>query len=158
MQVSVETTQGLERRLTISVPAEQIEKLVKDNVLREAKRARLPGFRPGKVPIGEINKRYGKAIRQDITGEVMQRNFIEAIVAEKLNPAGAPVFTPGSTEGDSFEFVATFEIYPEVVLTGLDSIAVEQPKAEVNDADVDVMIETLRKQHATFAAVERAAV
>ena len=134
MQVSVETTQGLERRLTISVPAEQIEKLVKDNVLREAKRARLPGFRPGKVPIGEINKRYGKAIRQDITGEVMQRNF------------------------DSFEFVATFEIYPEVVLTGLDSIAVEQPKAEVNDADVDVMIETLRKQHATFAPVERAAV
>jgi trigger factor len=158
MQVSVETTQGLERRLTISVPAEQIEKLVKDNVLREAKRARLPGFRPGKVPIGEINKRYGKAIRQDITGEVMQRNFIEAVVAEKLNPAGAPVFTPGTTEGETFEFVVTFEIYPEVVLTGLDNIAVEQPKAEVNDADVDTMIETLRKQHATFAAVEREAV
>ncbi|MEH6462579.1 MAG: trigger factor [Shewanella psychromarinicola] len=158
MQVSVETTQGLERRLTISVPAEQIEKLVKDNVLREAKRARLPGFRPGKVPIGEINKRYGKAIRQDITGEVMQRNFIEAVVAEKLNPAGAPVFTPGTTEGETFEFVATFEIYPEVVLTGLDNIAVEQPKAEVNDANVDTMIETLRKQHATFAAVEREAV
>ncbi|MCW3171030.1 trigger factor [Shewanella subflava] len=157
MQVSVETTQGLERRLTISVPAEQIEKVVKDNLLREAKRARIPGFRPGKVPASVIEKRYGAAIRQDVTGEIMQRNFIEAIVAEKLNPAGAPVFAPGKVEGENFEFVATFEIYPEVTLTGLDSITVEQPKAEVNDADVDAMIETLRKQHATYAPVEREA-
>ncbi|QIR14164.1 trigger factor [Shewanella aestuarii] len=157
MQVSVETTQGLERRLTISVPAEQIEKVVKDNLLREAKRARIPGFRPGKVPASVIEKRYGAAIRQDVTGEIMQRNFIEAIVAEKLNPAGAPVFAPGTTEGENFEFVATFEVYPEVTLTGLDSIEVEQPKAEVNDTDVDAMIETLRKQHATYAAVEREA-
>jgi trigger factor len=157
MQVSVETTQGLERRLTISVPAEQIEKVVKDNLLREAKRARIPGFRPGKVPASVIEKRYGAAIRQDVTGEIMQRNFIEAIVAEKLNPAGAPVFAPGKVEGENFEFVATFEIYPEVTLTGLDSITVEQPKAEVNDADVDAMIETLRKQHATYASVEREA-
>ncbi|MEZ9236412.1 trigger factor [Shewanella sp. 10N.286.52.A9] len=157
MQVSVETTQGLERRLTISVPAEQIEKLVKDNLIREAKRAKISGFRPGKVPVSVIKQRYGAAIRQDVTGEVMQRNFIEAIMAEKLNPAGAPVFAPGKTEGENFEFVATFEIYPEVALTGLDAIEVEQPQAEVNDADVDTMIETLRKQHATFAAVETAA-
>ncbi|MCP3127633.1 trigger factor [Shewanella sp. KJ2020] len=157
MQVSVEATQGLERRLTISVPAEQIEKLVKDSLQREAKRARIPGFRPGKVPVTVINKRYGAAIRQDITGEVMQRNFIEAIIAEKLNPAGAPTFIPGSTDGEKFEFIATFEIYPEVELKGLDSIEVEQPKAQVTDADVDTMIETLRKQHATFAAVEREA-
>lgn len=157
MQVSVEATQGLERRLTISVPAEQIEKLVKDSLQREAKRARIPGFRPGKVPVTVINKRYGAAIRQDITGEVMQRNFIEAIIAEKLNPAGAPTFVPGSTDGEKFEFIATFEIYPEVALKGLETIEVEQPKAEVTDADVDTMIETLRKQHATFAVVEREA-
>ncbi|MGI2855143.1 trigger factor [Shewanella algae] len=157
MQVSVETTQGLERRLTISVPAEQIEKLVKDNLLREAKRARIPGFRPGKVPASVIEKRYGKAIRQDITGEVMQRNFIEAIIAEKLNPAGAPTFTPGATDAEKFEFTATFEVYPEVEIKGLDGIEVEQPVAEVQQADVDNMIETLRKQHATYEAVERAA-
>ncbi|NMH64448.1 trigger factor [Shewanella salipaludis] len=157
MQVSVETTQGLERRLTISVPAEQIEKLVKDSLQREAKRARIPGFRPGKVPVTVINKRYGAAIRQDIMGEVMQRNFIEAIIAEKLNPAGAPTFVPGASDAEKFEFVATFEVYPEVELKGLDAIEVEQPKAEVKDADVDAMIETLRKQHATFAAVDRAA-
>ncbi|NRB24886.1 trigger factor [Shewanella sp.] len=157
MQVSVETTQGLERRLTISVPAEQIEKTVNEALKNEAKRARLPGFRPGKVPVSVINKRYGKAIRQDITGEVMQRNFVEAIVAEKLNPAGAPTFIPGESDNDNFQFVATFEIYPEVELKGLDAIVVEQPTAEVTDADVDTMIETLRKQHATFEAVEREA-
>lgn len=157
MQVSVETTQGLERRLTITVPAEQIEKVVKDNILRETKRARIPGFRPGKVPASVIEKRYGAAIRQDVTGEIMQRNFIEAIVAEKLNPAGAPVFKPGKTEGNDFQFEATFEIYPEITLAGLDAIEVEQPKAEVTDADVDSMIETLRKQHATYEAVEREA-
>lgn len=157
MQVSVETTQGLERRLTISVPAEQIEKAVTDSLKNEAKRARIPGFRPGKVPVSVINKRYGKAIRQDITGEVMQRNFIEAIIAEKLNPAGAPTFVAGDTDAESFQFVATFEIYPEVELKGLEAITVEQPTSEVTDADVDTMIETLRKQHATFEAVEREA-
>lgn len=157
MQVSVETTQGLERRLTISVPAEQIEKAVNDSLKSEAKRARIPGFRPGKVPVSVINKRYGNAIRQDITGEVMQRNFVEAIIAEKLNPAGAPTFIPGESDAEKFQFVATFEIYPEVVLKGLEDIAVEQPTSVVTDADVDTMIETLRKQHATYAAVERAA-
>ncbi|ACA87385.1 MULTISPECIES: trigger factor [Shewanella] len=157
MQVSVETTQGLERRLTISVPAEQIEKAVNDSLKNEAKRARIPGFRPGKVPVSVINKRYGKAIRQDITGEVMQRNFVEAIIAEKLNPAGAPTFVPGESDAENFQFVATFEIYPEVELKGLEDIAVEQPTSDVTDADVDTMIETLRKQHATYEAVERAA-
>ncbi|WP_299788050.1 trigger factor [uncultured Shewanella sp.] len=157
MQVSVETTQGLERRLTISVPAEQIEKAVNDSLKNEAKRARIPGFRPGKVPVSVINKRYGKAIRQDITGEVMQRNFVEAIIAEKLNPAGAPTFVAGETDAENFNFVATFEIYPEVELKGLEAITVEQPTSEVTDADVDTMIETLRKQHATFEAVEREA-
>ena len=157
MQVSVETTQGLERRLTISVPAEQIEKAVNDSLKSEAKRARIPGFRPGKVPVSVINKRYGNAIRQDITGEVMQRNFVEAIIAEKLNPAGAPTFVPGESDAENFQFVATFEIYPEVELKGLDAIAIEQPTSVVTDADVDTMIETLRKQHATYEAVERAA-
>lgn len=157
MQVSVETTQGLERRLTISVPVEQIENQVKESLKQEAKRARIPGFRPGKVPVSVIEKRYGAAIRQEIMGEVMQRNFIEAIVAEKLNPAGAPTFVPGEAKEENFEFVATFEIYPEVELKGLDAIEVEQPKAEVQDADLDTMIETLRKQHATFEVVEREA-
>ncbi|MBM7073105.1 trigger factor [Shewanella sp. 202IG2-18] len=155
MQVSVETTQGLERKVTISVPAGDLDKLIKNALRNEAKRAKIAGFRPGKVPVSVIEKRYGAAIRQEITGEFMQRNFVEAIIAEKINPAGAPTFTPGSTEGENFEFTATFEVYPEVELKDLEAINVEKPVAEVTDADVDNMIETLRKQHATYAAVER---
>ena len=156
MQVSVETTQGLERKVTISVPAGDLDKLIKNALRNEAKRAKIAGFRPGKVPVSVIEKRYGAAIRQEITGEFMQRNFVEAIIAEKINPAGAPTFTPGSTEGEDFEFTATFEVYPEVELAGLETISVEKPVAEVTDADVDNMIETLRKQHATYEVVERA--
>ncbi|WP_133406435.1 trigger factor [Parashewanella tropica] len=156
MQVSVETTQGLERRLTISVPAGDLEKLIKNALVQEARRAKIAGFRPGKVPVSVIQKRYGAAIEHDIKNEFMQRNFVEAIIAEKINPAGAPAFTPGTTEGENFEFTATFEVYPEVELKALDAINVEKPVAEVTDADVDNMIETLRKQHATYEAVERA--
>ncbi|MGB0895347.1 MAG: trigger factor [Parashewanella sp.] len=157
MQVSVETTQGLERRMTISVPAADLEKIVKSAMLNEAKRARIPGFRPGKVPMSVIEKRYGAAIRQDIMGEFMQRNFYTAIIEEKITPAGAPSFEMGKVEGENFVFVATFEVYPEVELKNLDSITVEKPIAEVNEDDVNNMIETLRKQHATYEVVERAA-
>ncbi len=155
MQVSVETTQGLERKITISVPAGELDKLIKDALRKEAKRAKIAGFRPGKVPVSVIDKRYGREIRQEITGEFMQRNFVEAIIAEKINPAGVPAFNPGSAEGENFEFSATFEVYPEVELKGLDAITVEKPVAEVTDADVDNMIETLRKQNADYEAVER---
>lgn len=157
MQVSVETSDGLKRRLTIRVPAEQIEKRVQESLKQEAKRARLPGFRPGKVPTSIIDKRYGPAIREEATGQVMQRNFFEAIVAEKLKPAGQPTFEPGETTSDSFEYFATFEVFPEVELQGLDTVEVEKPVAEVTEADVDSMIETLRKQNATYDVVERVA-
>ncbi|GLP94852.1 trigger factor [Paraferrimonas sedimenticola] len=157
MQVSVETTQGLERKVSISVPADQIETLVTQRVRQEAKRARIDGFRPGKVPVSVIHKRYGAAIRQDVLGEIMQRNFFEAIMAEKLNPAGAPTFTPGETKDDQFSFEATFEVYPEVELNDLAAIEVEKPTCEVKDEDVDAMIETLQKQHATYKSVKRKA-
>ena len=84
MQVSVETTQGLERRLTISVPAETVDVEVKNRLRHIAKTQRINGFRPGKVPPSVIQKRYGKSVRQEVAGELMQRNFYEAIVAEKL--------------------------------------------------------------------------
>lgn len=156
MQVSVET-QGLERRLTISVPVEQIETITQAGLKQEAKRAKIPGFRPGKVPASVIAKRYGAAIRQDAIGQVMQRSFFDAIIEQKITPAGQPTFIPGEEKEGNYEFVAIFEVYPEVELKNLDAITVEKPVAEVTDADVDNMIETLRKQHATFEAVEREA-
>lgn len=158
MQVSVETTQGLERRATIVVPAEKIDSEVKKQVQQEARRARFDGFRPGKVPVSVIEKRFGPAIRQDVTMQVMQQQYIEAMIQEKFNPAGAPTFEPKTNEkGKDLEFVAIFEVYPEVELKDLEKVAVERPVAEVTDADVDNMLETLRKQHATWKATERAA-
>ncbi|NOU50721.1 trigger factor [Pseudoalteromonas sp. JBTF-M23] len=158
MQVSVETTQGLERRLTITVPAENVETEVKKRLQQLSKTQRIDGFRPGKVPVSVINKRFGTAVRQEVAGELMQRNYIEAIVAEKINPAGAPSFAPKSLEaGKDLEFDATFEVYPEVELKDLDKIAVEKPVVDVTDEDLANMLETLRKQHATWVESDAAA-
>ena len=156
MQVSVETTQGLERKLTISVPAEKVDVEVKNRLRQLAKTQRINGFRPGKVPPSVIQKRYGKAVRQEIAGEVMQRNFVEAIIAEKINPAGRPNFVEKSNEdGKDLEFEATFEIYPEVELKDLDKISVERPAVEVSEKDVDEMFVTLQKQHQTWKENKR---
>ena len=158
MQVSVETTQGLERRITITVPSENVETEVKKRLQQLSKTQRIDGFRAGKVPVSVINKRFGPAVRQEVAGEVMQRNYIEAIVSEKINPAGAPTFAPKSLEaGKGLEFSATFEVYPEVEVQGLDKITVEKPAVTVTDEDLANMLETLRKQHAAWADVDAAA-
>ena len=158
MQVTVETLEGLERRLNITVPAANIEDVVTAELRNIAKNRRFDGFRKGKVPMKMVAKMYGKAVRQDVMGEVMQRHFIEAIVKEKINPAGAPTFAPvENNEGADLVFNATFEVYPEVELKGLENIAVEKPAVEVKDADVEEMIETLRKQQATWTEVDTAA-
>ncbi|ENM5906059.1 trigger factor [Vibrio mimicus] len=158
MQVTVETLEGLQRRLNITVPAANIEDAVTAELRNIAKNRRFDGFRKGKVPMKMVAKMYGKAVRQDVLGEVMQRHFIEAIVKEKINPAGAPTFAPVEIgEGKDLVFTATFEVYPEVELKGLEDIAVEKPAAEVTDADVAEMLETLRKQQATWKEVDEAA-
>jgi len=156
MQVSVETTQGLERRLTISVPADTVDVEVKNRLRQIGKTQRINGFRPGKVPPSVIQKRYGKSVRQEVAGELMQRNFVEAIVAEKINPAGRPSFVAKSNEeGKELEFEATFEVYPEVELKDLEKIAVERPAVEVTEKDIDEMFVTLQKQHQTWKENKR---
>ena len=158
MQVTVETLEGLERRLNITVPAANIEDAVTAELRNIAKNRRFDGFRKGKVPMKMVAKMYGQAVRQDVMGEVMQRHFIEAIVKEKINPAGAPTFAPvENNAGADLVFNATFEVYPEVELKGLENITVEKPAVEVKEADVEEMIETLRKQQATWTEVETAA-
>ena len=158
MQVSVETTQGLERRLTITVPAENVEIEVKKRLQQLSKTQRIDGFRAGKVPVSVINKRFGPAVRQEVAGEVMQRSYYEAVIAEKVNPAGAPTFAPKSLEaGKDLEFTATFEVYPDVEVQGLDKVTVEKPAVTVTDEDLANMLETLRNQHASWADVDTAA-
>ena len=156
MQVSVESTQGLERVLTITVAAETFDKEFDNRIRHLSKTQRVDGFRPGKVPASVIAKRFGAAVEQEVGGEIMQRNFYEAIVAEKLNPAGAPAVTPlARKKGEDFVFTATFEVYPEVTLAPLDKLAVETVTADIADKDLDNMLVTLQKQHAEWKEVKR---
>ncbi|WP_060507987.1 trigger factor [Pseudomonas sp. NBRC 111124] len=158
MQVSVENTSALERRMTIAVPAERVENEVNKRLQQTAKRAKVAGFRPGKVPMSVIRQRFEADARQEAFGDLVQASFYEAIVEQKLNPAGAPAVEPKSFEkGKDLEFVAIFEVFPEFTVAGFDSINVERLSAEVADADLDNMLEVLRKQNTRFEAVERAA-
>ncbi|OCG02512.1 trigger factor [Gilliamella apis] len=158
MQVSVETTQGLGRRLSITIKSEDITKAVNKELLNTAKKVRIDGFRKGKVPLKIVEQRYGASILQDALSDLMQRNFVDAIIQEKLNPAGAPVYTPKEyKDGEDYTFTVEFEVYPEIKIKDLDKIEVEKPIAEIVDADVDTMIETLRKQQGSWKVVEQKA-
>ena len=158
MQVSIETTSGLERRLTVGVPAERIDDEVDTRLQKAAKNVRLPGFRPGKVPMKVMRQRFGAGVRQEVLGEVMSQSFQEAVVQENLRPAGQPSIEPRNLEaGKDLEYIATFEVFPEVELAEMSGFDVERPAAEVTDADVDNIIEVFRKQQGSWETVERAA-
>ena len=155
MQVSVETTQGLERRLTITVPADKVEKEINARLAQLAKTRRIDGFRPGKAPMAMIKQMYGQAVVADAADTLIQRHFVEAVVSQKLSPAGAPSVTPEAlVPGGDFVFTATFEVYPEIEIKNLDAIKIEKPVAAVEAADLDKMIDTLRKQHALWEEVD----
>ncbi len=144
--------------MTVGVPAERIETEVNKRLQQTARRAKIPGFRPGKVPMSVIRQRYEGAARQEALNDLIQETFYEAIVAQKLNPAGAPSVEPKTFEkGKDLEYVATFEVFPEFQVAGFEGITVERLQAEVKDADVDNMLEILRKQNTRFETVEREA-
>jgi trigger factor len=158
MQVSVETTSGLERRLTVGVPAERVDSAVDTRLKEAARTVKLDGFRPGKVPMKVVRQRFGQSVRMEILGQVMNEAFYEAIQQQGLRPAGRPAIEPKSMdEGKDVEFVATFEVFPDVELKDYSAIEVVKPVSEVTDADLDKMIENLRKQRVEWVAVERAA-
>ncbi len=158
MQISIETTSGLERRLTISVPSETFEEQISQRLGDAANRVRLPGFRPGKVPLKEVRRRYGKAVRAEVAGDLMQSSFVEAVRQEDLSPAGQPSLEVVKMEpGNDFEFTATFEVFPSVTLADLGRAEIKNPEAEITEADVDDMIERLRDQRKEWLDVERPA-
>ena len=158
MQVSLETTSGLERRLTVGVPAQRIEDEVNKRLQQASKNVRLDGFRPGKVPFKVIRQRFGEGVRREVIGEVMGQTYQEAIMQEKLRPAGQPSIEPKQLDaGKDLEYVATFEVFPEVEARDLKETTIERHVAEVTDEDVDNIIEIFRKQQGSMQEVERAA-
>ena len=158
MQVSVEELDGLERRMTVQVPAETIDTEVQKRLRELTRTARIDGFRPGKVPIKVIKRRFGAAVRDEVAGQVVQRTFFEALTQENLRPAGGPeIDLKTAQEGQDCEFLATFEVYPDFEVTGIESLQVKRPVADVQEADLDAMIEKLRTQRMHWNSVTRGA-
>ena len=158
MHVSVETADGLKRRMTVAVEEERIDKAVQGRLKDLSRTVKLKGFRKGKVPLKVVQQHYGAQVRQDVIGDVLQSSFYEAVEQEKLRPAGAPDFEPKTTEpGKGLEYVATFEVYPEIELADLSKETVIKPVVEITEEDVDAMIENIRRQHMTWEEVDRPA-
>jgi trigger factor len=158
MQVSLETTSGLERRLTIGVPAEQVDTEVENRLKQAARTVTIKGFRKGKVPMSVVKQRFGAGVRQEVVGDVINRSFFAAVQKENVRPAGQPAIQAKQlAAGKDLEYVATFEVYPTVQLNDLTAYEITRYTAEVTDADVDNMIEVLRKHQTTWTPVERAA-
>jgi len=156
MEVSVENAGGLERRLKVQIPAERVEQAIEQKIKRVGQHAKIPGFRPGKVPMKVLYQRYGESARGEVAGELVQATYPEALEKVELKPAGRPNVELGDYKpGEALEFTATFDVYPEIKLQGLDKLKVERPVAEVTDADVDKTIERLREQNKEFVEVER---
>lgn len=158
MEVSLETLAGLDRRLLIQLPAESVDVDFEQRVAEMAKKAKIPGFRPGKVPINEIKRRHGKALRMEIINDVMQKSFFEAVSQQNLMPAGYPKFNVLNDEAKKgLEFSAEFEVYPEIKVQDFGTLNIEKPVVEITEADVDYVIESVREQHKEWEELARAA-
>ncbi len=158
MQVSIEETGGLERRLNVAVPQERVENEVQSRLQRLSRTAKVKGFRPGKVPMKVVAQQYGKQVRDEVVGEVIQATYFEAVNQEKLQPAGMPTIEPKVMEqGKDLEYTATFEVMPQVELAEVAGTKLEKTVADVSDADLEKMMENLRQQQAGWKEVKRKA-
>lgn len=158
MQVSVETTTGLERKMTVKVPAEKLEQEIAKRLGSMTRTVKLDGFRPGKVPLKVVATRFGKQVRQEVVGEVTRTTLQQAIRQEELRLASMPRFESQQAEvGKDLEYTVIFEVMQKLALSPVDDIKIEKPVSEVSDSDIDTMIETLRKQRLKWSSVERTA-
>jgi trigger factor len=159
MAVNVETLGTLERRLSMSVQVKDVDRQVDDRLKQMARNVKMPGFRPGKVPLKMVAQQYGPQVRSEVLGEAVNKAFSEAVKEADLKVAGYPRIEKkdGAEDAPSLEFSATFEVYPEVKIGDLSGAKIERPKLEVDDAAVDRTLEILRKQRVTYAEAARAA-
>jgi trigger factor len=155
MDVTVETTGTLERRMRVELPLAPIEQQVDSRLKSVGRTAKIKGFRPGKVPAKVVRQRYGKQVREEVLGEVLQKSYTEAVTQQQLNPAGGPKIETEAENGETFAFTATFEIMPDIELKDLEKIKIDKPDVTIGDEDIDDMMMNLRKQKASWEAVER---
>lgn len=157
MEVSVETGNGLERKVTVSVPSQKVEEEVSLRLIDVARKAKVPGFRQGKVPMKIVQSRFSDSVREDVAREMVQSTLFEALSANELIPAGLPFVEPEQIEsGKDFKFTATFEVYPSITIKELEQVNIEQVNALVKDSDLDTMLNKLREQNKEWNEVSRA--
>ncbi|MFB9069147.1 trigger factor [Pseudofulvimonas gallinarii] len=158
MQISLENTGTFERKLTVTLPSSRLDDVVRSRLQDLSREVRLKGFRPGKVPMSVIQKRYGNQVREEALGELIRDSFGEALRQENLRPAMSPRITPvGDIGGEQFAYTAEFEVLPELATIDVSGLSIERVQSNVEDADIDRMIETLRLQRRTWNPVERGA-
>ncbi|HET9389473.1 MAG TPA: trigger factor [Steroidobacteraceae bacterium] len=158
MQVSVTATGGLQRRLEVAVPANEVASEVEQRLKSISRTARLKGFRPGKAPITVVRKQFGSQVHQEVISDLMRSSFAQALTQEKLTPAGGPRIEPIAVgPGADLRYAAVFEVIPEIRVEPTDRISIDRPTALVTDDDVSAMIESMRHQRPIWTSVERPA-
>ena len=158
MQVSIESSKGLERQVKIVVPAEKVDTEVLQRLQKATKTVSIKGFRKGKVPLNVVKQQYGKAVRQEVMGEVVNSSFYDAIKQEDLKPVGQPkIDSIVDNAGHDLEYTATFEVYPEVKLADLSKVSIKRPVADIQADDLEKMIDVLRNQQASFDETDKPA-
>jgi len=159
MAVNVEQLGALERRVSMSVPVQEVDRQVDDRLKKLARNVKMPGFRPGKVPMKMVAQQYGPQVRSEVIGDAVQKAFSDAVKEANLKVAGNPRIEKkdGAADAAQFEFSATFEVYPEVKVGDVSGQVIERPQLTVDDAAVERTLEILRKQRVTFVAAARAA-
>lgn len=158
MEVSVESTGALERKMRVQIPSDRVENEVDKRLRSVSRRAKLKGFRPGKVPMKVARRYYGAEVRQEVVRELMQSSLGDAFKEQELEPAGGPTIDEISADpGANLEYTAIFEVYPEITVDNVDNLKVTRPEVEIESADVDKMVERVREQNAEFQPVERPA-
>jgi len=156
MQVNVQSTGSLERRMEVSVPKEQIQQAIDERLQRVSRTAKLKGFRPGKAPIKIIRQQFGDQVRQEVLSDLMQQSFSRAVAEAKLTPAAGPRIEPITSGPDEdLKYRDVFEVYPEIPLQTVEGLTVARPVAEVAQSDIEAMVQNLREQRPSFTVVDR---
>ena len=158
MQVSVQSTGGLEKRMQVELPAADVEREIDQELTKLSRTARLKGFRPGKAPIRVVRQQFGERVRAQVVDDLLRSSFVNAVTQENLRPAGDPrIEGISAAKGEGLRYAAVFEVMPQVELKSVDGFQVERPRAEVSEADIDAMVESLRQQRPNWQEVARAA-
>lgn len=156
LKISLEAVEGLENRMTVTIPAETIEREVNNRLKSVGSKAKLKGFRPGKAPLKIIQQHYGEGIRQEVLNEMVQSSYSAAIDEKNLKPAAMPTLEQvESAPGSDFIYTATFEVFPQIELSALDGLEVEKQETEISETDIDEMVENLRAQRVDWKVVQR---